>query len=39
MKPSGSFTPSMIILVVATAISAVMLYLMKESKMMAEIEK
>ena len=38
-EASGSFTPSMIILVVATAISAVMLYLMKESKMMAEVEK
>ena len=37
-EASGSFTTSMIILVVATAVSAVMLYLMKESKMMAEAE-
>jgi len=35
-EASGSFTPSMIILVVATAVSAVMLYLMKESKMMSQ---
>jgi MFS family permease len=33
---SGSFSPSMMILVVATAASAVMLYLMKESKMMSQ---
>ena len=35
-QASGSFATSMIILVVATGLSAVMLYLMKESKMMTQ---
>jgi MFS family permease len=38
-QASGSFAPSMIILVVATAVSAVLLYIMKESKMMTEPQK
>ena len=35
-QASGSFATSMIILVVATGLTAVMLYLMKESKMMSQ---